>query len=115
MLKKVLWRDDHPINDTLDSIMDNLRNDDAKAGLMYDAPTLDDVLSAATQITLDGIVVNYVRLKMKMLAMRRVMNAVANDEQKIDDEPIISDPFMRNGTAQVAVLFVLLLCQGWGY
>lgn len=110
MLNKTLWTEhNQPVFTTLDNVMNAIRNDDMATGFLYDAPTLDDVLSDSDveMITLDGIVVQNIRLKAKMLAMKRVMNQMGGSDIQVVDEPQISDPFMRLGTAQVAVLFPL--------
>lgn len=108
MLNKTLWTEQNqPVSTTLENVMNAIRNDDMTTGLLYDAPTLDDVLSDVEMVTLDGIVVQNVRLKAKMLAMKRVMNQMGGSDIQVVDEPQISDPFMRLGTAQVAVLFPL--------
>lgn len=106
-MKLTYWNtQNEPTFTTLDSVMNEIRNDDMCDGLLYDAPTLDDILDGNERLALDAIVVPNVRLKAKMLAMKRVMNQVS-DKIKVNGDPIISEPFMRLGTANIAVLFPL--------
>lgn len=114
-MQKTYWNASGlPTTNTLDGVMLSIRNDDMATGLLYDAPTLNDVLSdVEVQPILDGIVVQNVRLKAKSLQMKRMMNRVSDTLKVLErgedgtDYPLISAPFMRLGSAQVAVMFPL--------
>lgn len=111
-----------PAHATLDQVMDNLRNDDMREGLMYEPCTMDDVLDEtqpAESLIMDAIISQYSRLKARMNAMQRVMSRTGlttkgkDEDGKEIDVPYtvigyqLSDPFMRLGTANVVALFEL--------
>ena len=112
----------NPVNTTVDRIMDALRNDDMREGLIYEPCTMDDVLDgtqSAEALIMDAIVSQYSKLTAKMNIMQRAMTRSGatvdgiNEKGEKIDIPLtvigyqISDPFMRLGTANVVALFEL--------
>lgn len=112
----------NPVNTTVDRIMDALRNEDMREGLMYEPCTMDDVLDGtqpAEALIMDAIVSQYSKLTAKMNIMQRAMTRSGatvdgvNEKGEKIDIPLtvvgyqISDPFMRLGTANVVALFEL--------
>ena len=112
----------NPVNTTVDRIMDALRNDDMREGLIYEPCTMDDVLDgtqSAKALIMDAIVSQYSKLTAKMNIMQRAMTRSGatvdgiNEKGEKIDIPLtvigyqISDPFMRLGTANVVALFEL--------
>ena len=112
----------NPVNTTVDRIMDALRNDDMREGLIYEPCTMDDVLDgtqSAEALIMDAIISQYSKLTAKMNIMQRAMTRSGatvdgiNEKGEKIDIPLtvigyqISDPFMRLGTANVVALFEL--------
>lgn len=113
----------NPVNTTVDRIMDALRNDDMREGLIYEPCTMDDVLGgtqSAEALIMDAIVSQYSKLTAKMNIMQRAMTRSGaivggiNEKGEKIDIPLtvigyqISDPFMRLGTANVVALLSYL-------
>lgn len=111
-MKKVYWDlNGNPTTQTLQEVMNAIRNDDMAKGLFYEPITLDDVLDETAplqdSLMLDAIVVQNARLKSKMLAMKRMLNQAGKTLSVDDTAPIISDPFTQNGTANIVAMFPL--------
>lgn len=108
----------NPVNTTVEQLFDALRNDDMKAGLMYEPCTMDDVLDGtepSNALIMDAIIAQYAKLTAKMNIMQRVMSRSGVDVKDSEGKTVpltvvgyqISDPFMRLGTANVVALFEL--------
>ncbi|WP_017807180.1 hypothetical protein [Avibacterium paragallinarum] len=108
----------NPVNTTVEQLFDALRNDDMKAGLMYEPCTMDDVLDGtepSNALIMDAIIAQYAKLTVKMNIMQRVMSRSGVDVKDSEGKTVpltvvgyqISDPFMRLGTANVVALFEL--------
>lgn len=113
-MKKVYWDENaNPIGTRLANIIYELRSDDNGDDLILDAVCVDDFEENSENIAYDALVTEYRLLERKMNVMRRVMNRVSADlKVREDNGPddmgvIISKPFKRNGTSNVAVLFQL--------
>ena len=113
-MKKVYWDENaNPIGTHLANIIYELRSEDNGDDLILDAVCVDDFEENSENIAYDALVTEYRLLERKMNVMRRVMNRVSADlKVREDNGPddmgvIISKPFKRNGTSNVAVLFQL--------
>ena len=113
-MKKVYWDENaNPIGTRLANIIYELRSDDNGDDLILDAVCVDDFEENTENIAYDALVTEYRLLERKMNVMRRVMNRVSADlKVREDNGPddmgvIVSKPFKRNGTSNVAVLFQL--------
>ncbi|WP_052123106.1 hypothetical protein [Gallibacterium anatis] len=106
-MNRVFWTEQQqPMNTSFTAIFDSLRNEDMQTGLLYEPCSVTDILDEAEQITLlDAIVAPFAKLEMKMRQLNMALNR-ASGEIKIAGMQI-TDPFMRLGTANVAVLFEL--------
>lgn len=108
-MEKVYWNNENlPSLMTLDNVMNSIRNHDIREGLLYEAVTIEDIIADSDGVIVtDGIVTPLSRLQAKIFAMQRVMNSVAKEGLKVVGDAQISDPFMRLGTANIAVIFQL--------
>lgn len=108
-MEKVYWNNENlPSLVTLDNVMNSIRNHDIREGLLYEAVTIEDIIADSDGVIVtDGIVTPLSRLQAKIFAMQRVMNSVAKEGLKVVGDAQISDPFMRLGTANIAVIFQL--------
>ena len=113
-MKKVYWDEAaNPIGTHLSNIIYELRSEDDGEDLILDAVCLEDFEETADSVAYDALVTEYRLLERKMNIMRRVMNRVSADlKVREDNGPddmgvIISKPFKRNGTSNVAALFQL--------
>ncbi|MGL5226215.1 MAG: hypothetical protein ACRC8Q_13005, partial [Aeromonas sp.] len=102
------WNDQgSPVGMSVDQLLYRIRKDDGSDGLIFDSVTLDDILSdeGVERFVFDAMVTPFSRLSRKMEQMLKVMNrAVAGLEVTAMQ---VSDPFRRNGVAQVAAVFEL--------
>ena len=113
-MRKVYWDENaNPIGTHLANIIYELRSEDDGDDLILDAVCLADFEETAESVMYDALVTEYRLLERKMNVMRRVMNRVSADlKVREDNGPddmgvIISKPFKRNGTSNVAALFQL--------
>lgn len=113
-MRKVYWDENaNPIGTHLANIIYELRSEDDGDDLILDAVCLADFEETSESVMYDALVTEYRLLERKMNVMRRVMNRVSDDlKVREDNGPddmgvIISKPFKRNGTSNVAALFQL--------
>lgn len=113
-MKKVYWDEAaNPIGTHLSNIIYELRSEDDGEDLILDAVCLEDFEETADSVAYDALVTEYRLLERKMNVMRRVMNRVSAElKVREDNGPddmgvILSKPFKRNGTSNVAALFQL--------
>ncbi|WMC11768.1 hypothetical protein PU634_05215 [Oceanimonas pelagia] len=96
-----------PIGVSIDQLLYRIRSDDGREGLIFDSVTLNDILSedGVEQFVFDAMVTPFSRLRRKMEQMLKVMNRAV---EGLDVTAMqVSDPFRRNGVAQVAAVFEL--------
>jgi Inorganic Pyrophosphatase/Defence against restriction A N-terminal/Large polyvalent protein-associated domain 3 len=106
-MDRVLWNPDAtPAFTTLAKALYDIRAHDGSDGLVFDAVTMDDIMSdpdITGRIELDALVVEVGRMQQKMTQVQAIMKAAATGVQPTDFT--ISDPVKSRGTMQVAVLF----------
>ena len=106
-MDRVLWNPDAtPAYTTLAKALYDIRAHDGSDGLVFDAVTMDDIMSdqdITGRIELDALVVEVGRMQQKMTQVQAIMKAAATGVQPVDFT--ISDPVKSRGTMQVAVLF----------
>lgn len=90
---------------TLADVLYAIRLDDAADGLLADPMTMADVLEGAERVVMDSLVIQVGRLKPKMDALLRVMEAVGAEVKPVALQ--LSEPVRRFGGAHVAALFEL--------
>ncbi len=112
-MESILWTEAaEPRNTSLADVIYNIRREDPE-NLLMDSVTSADILSDADDVLMfDALVVPYQQLLRRMNIMRRLMNR-AGTKLKVEEDTdemkgmVISDPFKKNGAAQVAVTFNL--------
>lgn len=111
-MDSIKWTADaEPLNTDWAQVLYAIRRDDPE-NLMMDSVADGDILADEEVVTLDALVVPYQQLTRRMTIMRRLMNRVGTDVTIIEDTSeqrgmVISDPFKKNGTANIAVTFNL--------
>ena len=108
MNKPVSWtKQDTPVGLSLDQLLYRIRQRDGSEGLIFDSVTMDDLLNddGVQLFAFDALVTPFSSLGRKISAMQRVMDVATSGLNVISSQ--ISDPFKRNGVAQVAALFEL--------
>ena len=108
MNHSVAWTEQNePVGLSLDQLLYRMRRHDSQDGLLFDSVTLDEILQeeGVEQFAFDALVTPFSKLKRKMDILSRTMN------RAIDGYGVtamqVSDPFKRNGVAQVAAVFEL--------
>lgn len=112
-MESILWTEAaEPRNTSLADVIYNIRREDPE-NLLMDSVTSADILADADDVLMfDALVVPYQQLLRRMNIMRRLMNR-AGTKLKVEEDTdemkgmVISDPFKKNGAAQVAVTFNL--------
>jgi len=112
-MESILWTEAaEPCNTSLADVIYNIRREDPE-NLLMDSVTSADILADADDVLMfDALVVPYQQLLRRMNIMRRLMNR-AGTKLKVEEDTdemkgmVISDPFKKNGAAQVAVTFNL--------
>lgn len=96
-----------PVGMSIDQMLYRIRKDDGSDGLIFDSLTLNDVLAddGVEQFVFDAMVTPFSRLRRKMDQMLRVMNRAIDGLEVTALQ--VSEPFRRNGVAQVAAVFEL--------
>ena len=108
MNNTIKWTDrQEPVGLSMDQLLYRIRQSDAKEGLIFDSVTLDDILSedGVELFAFDALSFAYSLLRRKMKILHRTMNRAGGNLEVLAVQ--ISDPFRRNGVAQVAVVFEL--------
>lgn len=106
MNKTVSWtKQDTPVGLSLDQLLYRIRQRDGAEGLIFDSVTMDDLLNedGVQLFAFDALVTPFSSLGRKISAMQRVMDIATGGLNVISSQ--ISDPFKRNGVAQVVALF----------
>jgi hypothetical protein len=108
MNHSVAWTEQNePVGLSLDQLLYRMRRHDSQDGLLFDSVTLDEILQeeGVEQFAFDALVTPFSKLKRKMEILSRTM------DRAIDGYGVtamqVSDPFKRNGVAQVAAVFEL--------
>jgi len=108
MNHSVAWTEhNEPVGLSLDQLLYRMRRHDSQDGLLFDSVTLDEILQeeGVEQFAFDALVSPFSKLKRKMDILSRTM------DRAIDGYGVaamqVSDPFKRNGVAQVAAVFEL--------
>lgn len=111
MTKKTYWHADNtPVETTIDRILYDIRKDD-KEGLIFDSISINDIIEDSDGVlALDALITHYAKLEAKMNALQKVMERSGTDVKPVN--LTISEPFMRNGVANVAAVFELSDGQG---
>lgn len=112
-MESILWNEAaEPCDTSLADVVYNIRREDPE-NLLMDSVTSEDILAEADAVLMfDALVVPYQQLLRRMTIMRRLMNR-AGTKLKVEEDTdemkgmVISEPFKKNGTAQVAVTFNL--------
>lgn len=112
-MESILWNEAaEPCNTSLADVVYNIRREDPE-NLLMDSVTSEDILAEADAVLMfDALVVPYQQLLRRMTIMRRLMNR-AGTKLKVEEDTdemkgmVISDPFKKNGAAQIAVTFNL--------
>lgn len=105
-MNRVFWTNDAPCGMTLDRLLYEIRKEDGENGLIFDSVSIEDIMADADEAaTFDDLVMPYNRLERSMNVMLTVMKRAAQEIQPVSVQ--ISDPFKKNGVAQVAAVFEL--------
>lgn len=108
MNNTIEWTDQsQPIGLSIDQLLYRIRQGDAKEGLIFDSVTLDDIYNeeGVELLAFDALVFTYSVLRRKMNIVMRTLNRAGGSLDVAAMQ--VSDPFKRNGVAQVAVVFEL--------
>lgn len=106
-MKRTFWHDDAtPIESTLDRVFLEIRLDDAAERLLLDSVSLADIIEDSDGLmAFDALITPYARLPARMDVIKRVMIRAGTTVQPLNVQT--SEPFMQNGTANVAAIFEL--------
>ncbi|KJV08076.1 hypothetical protein [Methylocucumis oryzae] len=104
-LKAVYWDSSaNPYDVDLDKLLYAIRQGDN--GLIFDAANQQDIYEDADQVLgLDAMVTPYQFMQRKMEAMTRVLDATSSVLKTTD--ATLTEPFTKNGTVNVAMVFSL--------
>lgn len=108
MNKTIQWTNqDEPVGLSIDQLLYRIRQGDSKEGLIFDSVTMADIVGedGVELFAFDALVFTYSLLRRKMDILLRTMNRATSDVEVAEMQ--ISDPFKRNGVAQVAAVFEL--------
>lgn len=108
MNNSIAWTEQHePVGLSLDQLMYRIRQSDASDGLIFDSASMADILSedGVELYAFDALVFTYSLLRRKMDILLRTMNRAGGSLEVSAMQ--VSDPFRRNGVAQVAAVFEL--------
>jgi hypothetical protein len=105
-MKRTFWHNDAtPVENTLDQVMFEIKFDDIE-GLLLDSVSLADIIEDSDGLmAFDALVTPYARLPARMDVLLRVMMRSGTTVQPLNVQ--CSEPFMQNGTANVAAIFEL--------
>ena len=111
-MDSIKWNADaEPLNADWAQIIYDVRCNDPE-NLLMDSVADGDLLADEETMALDALVVPYQQLARRMTIMRRLMDRVGTDVKVVEDTNdmkgiVVSDPFKKNGTANIAVTFNL--------
>ena len=105
-MKRTFWHNDAtPVENTLDRVMYEIKFDDTE-GLLLDSVSLTDIIEDSDGLmAFDALITPYARLPARMDVIKRVMIRAGTTVQPLNVQT--SEPFMQNGTANVAAIFEL--------
>ncbi len=105
-MKRTFWHNDAtPVENTLDRVMYEIKFDDIE-GLLLDSVSLADIIEDSDGLmAFDALITPYARLPARMDVIKRVMIRAGTTVQPLNVQT--SEPFMQNGTANVAAIFEL--------
>ena len=105
-MKRTFWHNDAtPVENTLDRVMYEIKFDDTE-GLLLDSVSLADIIEDSDGLmAFDALITPYARLPARMDVIKRVMIRAGTTVQPLNVQT--SEPFMQNGTANVAAIFEL--------
>ena len=112
-MKRVFWTEQaEPIETSFARVLYDIRREDPDDLLMDSVTAYDIACDYDGLMALDALVVPFKTLERQMNVMRRVMNRVGTEIRVKEDDGEekgieISDVFKRNGTANIAVTFML--------
>ena len=106
-MNRVYWGPDSaPISQSIDKVLYDIRRDDGAEGLLLDSVTFRDINEDADEVmALDALVTPYKQLERRMNVMLKVMQRAPSEVKPVGVQ--LSDPFKKNGVAQVAAVFEL--------
>lgn len=103
-LTRVLWDSAAmPVGRTLAEVLYKVRVHDAAEGLLMDPMTMAELLDGAEVCRMDSLVIQAGRLKPKMDALLRIMEAVGGESKPLALQ--LSEPVRRFGGVHVAAIF----------
>lgn len=105
-MKRTFWHNDATsVENTLDRVMYEIKFDDIE-GLLLDSVSLADIIEDSDGLmAFDALITPYARLPARMDVIKRVMIRAGTTVQPLNVQT--SEPFMQNGTANVAAIFEL--------
>ena len=105
-MKRTFWHNDAtPVENTLDRVMYEIKFNDTE-GLLLDSVSLADIIEDSDGLmAFDALVTPYARLPARMDVLLRVMIRAGTTVHPLTVQ--CSEPFMQNGTANVAAIFEL--------
>lgn len=108
----VTWNSQaEPVGLPMNNLLYSIRVSD-KEGLLNDPVAMDDINAEISRISsggiaMDALITPFNRLEKKMTQLRGAMERVSKGQTVVPLAMQISEPFKRNGTVNVAVLFEL--------
>jgi len=103
---KTYWdKNNNPIDSNMSDIIYQLRREDGHHKLMFDSLSVADILENERVISMDSLTSLFSKLEPRMTALMRVM-----ERNAVNIKPLsmtITEPFKRNGSLQVGVIFEL--------
>jgi len=103
-MNAVYWRQGAPVGITLDALVYRLISTD-QIGVMQEPMRMADIVADEDMLRLDAIVVPMAKLTHKMNQMQMAMERSSKTVKPIAVQ--VSEPFTKNGSANVAVIFEL--------
>lgn len=107
MSNTISWTEQNePVGLSIDQLLYRIRSRD-EGGLIFDGITMAEILDdeGVERYALDALVFTYSLLRRKMEVLERTMSRAGSDLDVLSTQ--VSDPFKRNGVAQVASIFEL--------
>lgn len=104
-MQKVFWDGESPRGTSFARVLYDMRCD-KDGDLLLDSVTEADILEGAEMIeSYDALIVPFQKLERSMQLMQKVMERAAADVKPVALQ--ITDPFKKNGVAQIAAIFEL--------
>ncbi|MBL8473822.1 MAG: hypothetical protein JNM98_18675 [Rhodocyclaceae bacterium] len=107
MTRNTQWSDDaHPVGQSVDQVLYDIRRSDAGQNLLLDAVTaLDIIEDAGGVLVFDALVTPFGKLGRKMEVLRGVMERIGGTVKPVAVQT--TEPFKQRGVANVAAIFEL--------